>query len=83
MFQHERRSKFYGKHTFVNALFVSISQATYRFQAHCDAAELWDTEKILEITFTRKMHCCKPVRIVNTTLEVTLQVQRTAPTDLH
>jgi len=27
------------------------------------------------------MHCCKPVRIVNTTLEVTSQVQCSAPTD--
>ena len=34
-----------------------------------------NTDKIMEITFTRTMHCCKPVRIVNTTLEVTSQVQ--------
>lgn len=71
MFQYERRAKFYGEDTFVNALFASISHATYRFQAHCAAAELSDTYKILEITFTRKMHCCKAVRMVNTTLEVT------------
>jgi hypothetical protein len=64
MFQHETRNKFYGEDTFVNALFVSILHATYRFQAHCAAAELSDTDKILEITFTRKMHRCKPVRIL-------------------
>lgn len=83
MFQHERSAKFYGEHTFVNALFVSISHATYRFQAHCAAAKLSDTDKILEIAFTRKMHCCRHVRIVNTTLEVTSQVERSAPTDQH
>jgi hypothetical protein len=81
MFQHKRRAKLYGEHTFVNALFVCISHATYRLQAHCAAAKLSDTDKILEITFTRKMHCCKPVRTVNTTLEVTSQAQRSAPTD--
>jgi hypothetical protein len=78
MFQHDRRAKFYGEDTLVNALCVSISHATYRFQAHCAAAELSDTDKILEITFTRKMHCCEAVRTVNTT-----QVQRSAPTDQH